>query len=91
MDQADLAQWLSLAGAENLGPGASYLSGDANLDGSVNGADFQAWNSHKFTSTAAWCSGDFTADGVVDGFDFLIWNANKSQTAVRLPSRSRLR
>ena len=65
------------AGAVNLTSGNSYLVGDANLDGIVDGLDFIAWNENKFTSTAAWCSGDFTADGVVDGLDFIEWNNNK--------------
>ena len=81
VDQADLTEWLSLAGPRISPRAGAYLAADANLDGTVDGEDFQIWNSHKFTSTAAWCSGDFTADGVVDGFDLLIWNANKGQSA----------
>jgi ELWxxDGT repeat protein len=73
----DLDLWLELGGAANLGPGLSYLPGDANLDGSVNQADFDIWNANKFTSVAAWSRGDFNADGVVDGSDFGIWNAHK--------------
>jgi hypothetical protein len=77
VNATDLTQWLANAGAINLASGNSYLPGDANLDGVVDGSDFGIWNSHKFTSVAAWCSGDFNADGVVDGSDFGIWNANK--------------
>jgi hypothetical protein len=80
--QADLTRWLSDAGAVNLASGNSYLPGDANLDGHVDGTDFNTWNAHKFTATAAWCSGDFTADGVVDGSDFNIWNSHKFTSAV---------
>ncbi|MEM8681559.1 MAG: choice-of-anchor B family protein, partial [Planctomycetota bacterium] len=58
---ADVEQWLEDAGMENIG--AAYLPGDANLDGIVDGADFLAWNDHKFSDVAAWCSGDFNADG----------------------------
>ncbi len=57
------------------------LIADANLDGTVDGQDFIAWNNHKFTPTAAWCSGDFNADGFTDGQDFIIWNTNKFQSA----------
>ena len=77
----DLAQWLSDAGQANLPSGNSYLMGDANLDGSVDGQDFLTWNSNKFTSIAAWSAGDFNADGTIDGADFLIWNGNKFQVA----------
>lgn len=74
---ADLDHWLSYAGEANLGQGRAYLRGDANLDGGVDGSDFNIWNANKFTPTAAWSRGDFNADGVVDGSDFNIWNSNK--------------
>jgi Spherulation-specific family 4 len=69
--------WLMVAGNRLLGAGRSFLPGDANLDGVVDGTDFGIWNSNKFTNVAAWCGGDFTADGVVDGSDFGIWNSRK--------------
>ncbi|MEM8680867.1 MAG: proprotein convertase P-domain-containing protein [Planctomycetota bacterium] len=78
---ADRDAWLSEAGEANLGPGQSYLVGDANLDGTVDGADFVVWNDNKFTSNANWCDGDFNADGVIDGADFLAWNGNKFQSS----------
>ncbi len=77
VDQTDLSFWLAVAGSANLGPGATYLPGDATLDGVVDASDFNRWNANKFTTTAHWCSGDFTADGVVDASDFNVWNANK--------------
>ena len=83
---SDLTEWLTIAGATNLPSGNAYLVGDANLDGTVDGQDFIAWNNSKFTSTAAWCSGDFNADGAVDGQDFIAWNANKFQSADGLGS-----
>jgi glucosylceramidase len=79
VDQDDLTDWLIHAGDQNLG--AAYLVGDANLDGTVDGADFIAWNTHKFSTTAAWTQGDFTADGTVDGLDFIQWNGNKFQNS----------
>lgn len=84
VDTADLNQWLADAGAENLGPGRSYLLGDANLDGGVDVSDFNLWNGQKFTSGAAWCGGDFNADGSVDVSDFNLWNGNKFQSAANL-------
>jgi hypothetical protein len=83
---SDLTEWLTIAGATNLPSGNAYLIGDANLDGTVDGQDFIAWNNSKFTSIAAWCSGDFNADGAVDGQDFIAWNANKFQSADGLGS-----
>lgn len=81
VDRADLSRWLSEAGDAMLGSGHSFLVGDANLDGSVDGSDFNLWNANKFTSNAAWCQGDFNADGVVDGSDFAEWNAGKFTSA----------
>ena len=75
VDMADLELWLQEAGEFNVG--GPYLPGDANLDGTVDGADYQEWIANKFTSTAAWCSADFNADGVTDGRDLLIWNQFK--------------
>lgn len=79
--RADLDAWLALAGAENLDSGNTYLYGDANLDGVVDGTDFLEWNDNKFTNHASWCGGDFSADGVIDGIDFLEWNENKFLSA----------
>jgi hypothetical protein len=77
----DLTKWLELAGAELLLSGNSLLVGDANLDGTVDGADFLIWNAHRFQNDQGWCGGDFDASGTVDGADFLQWNANKFTTA----------
>ncbi|MEM8678445.1 MAG: SGNH/GDSL hydrolase family protein [Planctomycetota bacterium] len=74
---ADRDAWLAEAGATNLPSANPYLLADANLDGTVDGVDFLAWNDAKFTMAAAWSTGDFNADGVVDGSDFLLWNDNK--------------
>ena len=81
VDNDDLIAWLAEAGAAELASGNSYLLGDANLDGSVNGGDFLAWNANKFSADHGYCGGDFNADGTVNGGDFLIWNANKFTTA----------
>jgi hypothetical protein len=78
---ADLDRWLQLAGAANLPSGNAYRGGDANLDGVVDGTDFNIWNGNKFTAQAAWCRGDFSADGFIDGSDFNLWNSNKFTSA----------
>jgi hypothetical protein len=78
---ADVDAWRMEAGEVNLGVGRVYKVGDANLDSVVDGADFNLWNSNKFTALAAWCGGDFNADGFVDGGDFNLWNANKFTSA----------
>jgi hypothetical protein len=79
VNQLDLDAWLVAGGANNPAQtgGNPFLKGDGNLDGVVDGSDFNIWNSRKFTATPAWCSGDFNADGVVDGSDFNIWNSRK--------------
>ena len=81
VDLADRDAWLVEAGEINLGAGRVYLLGDANLDGSVDGNDFIAWNDNKFTPGNGWTGSDFNADGFTDGVDFLVWNDNKFQTA----------
>jgi len=77
LDIDDRNEWLERAGEINLSSGNSYLLGDANLDGSVDGQDFIAWNASKFTDQAAWTKGDFDVNGTIDGQDFILWNANK--------------
>ena len=72
----DRDAWLAEAGSIN-GLSSSYLLGDFNLDGSVDGSDFNIWNENRFTTTSAWCQGDATSDGVVDASDFNEWNQNK--------------
>lgn len=81
VDGGDLTEWLAQAGALNLPSGNSYLYGDANLDGTVDGVDFITWNTHKFTANPRWTFGDFSADGFVDGSDFIIWNTHKFMAA----------
>ena len=74
---ADRNSWLALAGAANLPSGNPYLLGDANLDGFVDGSDFNIWNNNKFTTNTAWTAGDFSLDGSIDSSDFNAWNNNK--------------
>jgi len=44
--------------------------GDANLDGVVNGADYQQIDTGYGLHLTGWQNGDFNYDGVVDGSDF---------------------
>jgi hypothetical protein len=76
IDLLDRDAWLATAATEN-GFGSPYKLGDANLDGTVDGADFIAWNANKFGSSLQWDFGDYNGDGTVDGGDFIAWNANK--------------
>ena len=78
---SDRDQWLADAGALNLPSGNAYLLGDANLDGTVDGIDFLAWNDNKFKANGLWSGGDWNADGTTDGQDFIIWNNTKFQSA----------
>lgn len=76
LDLADRDLWLATAATEN-GLGSPYKLGDANLDGTVDGFDFLAWNQHKFIPTLLWDFGDFNGDGIGDGLDFALWNNEK--------------
>ena len=57
------------------------IPGDANLDFSVDVADFNRWNENRFTVAAGHAGGDFNCDGVTDASDFNIWNENKFRSA----------
>jgi hypothetical protein len=70
--------------------------GDANLDGVVDGTDFNRWNDHNFQSCGtSWSQGDFSGDGKTDGTDFNSWLANRftgmpvAATAVRVARHPR--
>jgi hypothetical protein len=57
--------------------------GDANLDGVVNGADYQQIDSGFGNHATDWSHGNFNYDGVVDGSDFsLIDNTFNQVTAI---------
>lgn len=60
-------------------PVSSFISGsttftakqaDANLDNSIDGADFNAW---LFSAGTQWFNGDFNDDNSIDGADFNLW------------------
>lgn len=81
--------WLAVGGAapNNVAAtgGNAFLTGDANLDGVVDGQDFIVWNSNKFTTNPNWCDGNFNGDSVVDGQDFIAWNQNKFTGSMPIP------
>jgi uncharacterized delta-60 repeat protein len=57
--------------------------GDANLDGVINGADYQQIDNGFGSHATGWSNGDFNYDGVVDGSDFsLIDNTFNQVTAI---------
>ena len=58
------------------------LLGDANLDGKVNGTDFNLMaNSFNQAVTNGWDRGDFNYDGTVNGTDFVLMSDNFNQFA----------
>ena len=60
--------------------GTNY--GDANLDGTVDEADYDIWNANKFTFGTTWATADFNGDGATDVSDFNLWSANRSTAAI---------
>jgi hypothetical protein len=65
--------------------------GDANLDGSVDGADYQQIDAGFGLHLTGWQNGDFNYDGVVDGSDYsLIDNTFNQLTASGASSQSLL-
>jgi autotransporter-associated beta strand protein len=57
------------------------LSGDANLDGFVNGTDFALLAANFGLSNRFWNSGDFNYDLTVNGSDFALLAGNFGKTA----------
>ena len=68
VDQADLSQWLADAATAN-GFAGPYLTGDANLDGTVNVSDLNSLGVNWQAATGAWSAGDFNADNMVNAGD----------------------
>lgn len=68
VDRADLEGWLSAASQEN-GLSQPYLSGDADLNGSVNASDLNAMALNWQEDVTTWSGGDFNGSGRVDAAD----------------------
>ncbi len=49
------------------------LLGDANVNGVVDGDDFNIWFSHMLSGSYSWLRADFNHDGIIDGADYDIW------------------
>ena len=82
----DVAVWLRQA-AESNGLARAYRVGDANLDGAVNGSDFNVWLTGRFGATTDWDRGDFNGDGAVDVSDFNRWNESSDTFSLpKLPN-----
>jgi hypothetical protein len=57
--------------------GPDFYNGDANLDGSVDGADYTVWaDSYGSVGDLGADRGDFNCDNLVDGADYTIWADN---------------
>ena len=53
---------------------SGILDGDANRDGTVDGADFLTWQQNA-GQAGDWSDGDFDGSKVVDGADLALWQA----------------
>ena len=60
-------------------PVATLLPGDANMDGTVDGADLNIVLSNYNQTGMAWAQGDFNGDGTVDGADLNTVLSNYNQ------------
>jgi probable HAF family extracellular repeat protein len=78
--------WIVADGTNAAGDSHAFLlkpamPGDANLDGSVNGADLNAVLSNYNLSGEDWFHGDFNGDGIVNGADLNAVLSNYNQAA----------
>ncbi len=70
--------------------------GDANVDGSVDGADYTIWADHygasgvSAWSAGGWAVGNFNEDAIVDGADYTLWADNYTGSGLGLPEPSTL-
>jgi len=58
-----------------------YFYGDANGDGTVNGADANLWRANFGSTSGNWSQGDWNGDGAVNGADANLWRANFGSTS----------
>ena len=72
---------MSLHAKTNIDQIQTYLPGDANRDGTVNGADLNiVLSNYNQTFTGdTWALGDFNGDGTVDGADLNVVLSNYNQ------------
>ncbi len=66
--------WSSGSGVQDLSSLRNWLTtGDVNLDGAVDGADFLAWQRGVGMADPSYSDGDLNGDGAVDGADLDVW------------------
>lgn len=51
----------------------NLIPGDANLNGTVDGADYVVWADNFLDTRRSWTQGDFNGDQKVDGADYVEW------------------
>jgi hypothetical protein len=78
LDDGDRRYW-----AEQL-KGTSFA--DTNLDGVVDGSDFNLWNDNNGSRNTLWESGDANGDGNTDDADFVLWQTNAFMGSAGQPS-----
>ncbi len=93
VDRRDLTHWLSAAANHN-GFSEAYLSGDSNLDGTVDNVDLNNLALTWRQDIPLWSGGDFTADGNVGAADLnelaLNWQKSIPLAASPVPEPSTL-
>lgn len=63
----------TLSGTQSISAAGTFVPpGDANLDGSIDAADFFALDHGRALQLSGWTNGDFTGDGVIDAQDYAI-------------------
>ena len=67
----------TVASVELREPQVEHQPGDANMNGVVDGEDFNIWIANIFQRDKQWTDGDFNGDTVVDISDFNIWNDHR--------------
>jgi hypothetical protein len=55
------------------------ITGDYNLDGHVDAADYVIWRDNENVTNAIYTQGDGNFDGTVNSADYDIWRANFGQ------------
>jgi hypothetical protein len=85
VDQQDVDIWLLDAALVN-GFESAYLSGDADLNGSVNAADLMTLGLHWRQSVTGWSRADFIMDGEINAQDLNAIAMNWQKTISRRPA-----
>lgn len=85
---ADLDAWRAKAGYVMLESQQPFLPADVNLDGAVDGTDFNVLNVNKFKRSPTWCEGDLNVDGMIDAADFAVWDSWRFQSSAEVAARA---